>query len=140
MILDRVDQQTDEFLLQNRAFSHDSPVLRIPRSNAFYGTEEAMRENKSSDGEYKDGIGNAYLRYIGQKGEIRLANEKCEDTMKPNKWYLLPQAYSLTLTAKPRASQMGPRGFQTHSSPLYNTQDLFNALCGFPPRGYHGFN
>ena len=88
MVLDRVDDQTDEYIVQNTAFDLDAPVLRIPKSRAYYVTGDVMLKNSFGPGEYK---------FYGKKGEFMwLVNERFGN-MQPNTWYLLPQAYSITL-------------------------------------------
>ena len=88
MVLDRVDDQTDEYFVQNTAFDLAAPVLRIPKSRAYYVTGDVMLKNTFGPGEYK---------FYGKKGEFMwLVNERFGN-MQPNTWYLLPQAYSITL-------------------------------------------
>ena len=89
MVLDRVDDLTDEYVIQNSNFHHGGPVLRIPKTREYYVNEHVMLKNKYGPGEFK---------FYGQEGEFMwLVNENFKNTMKPNTWYLLPQAYSITL-------------------------------------------
>jgi hypothetical protein len=89
MVLDHVDNSTDEYVLQNTSFDIGGPVLRIPKTQAYYVTGDVMFKNCYGPGEYK---------FYGKKGEfMSLANERFGNTMKPKTWYLLPQAYSITL-------------------------------------------
>ena len=90
MVLDRVDDYTDEYIIQNTDFHHGGAVLRIPKTREYYAKEDVMLQNDNGSGEF---------RFSGNNGEfMRLANEDFGDTMKKNTWYLLPQAYSITLT------------------------------------------
>ena len=87
MVLDRVDNQTDEYVIQNTSFENGGPVLRIPKTRAYYVTGDVMLKNSYGAGEYK---------FYGKKGEFMwLANEGLGNTMQPNTWYLLPQAWSM---------------------------------------------
>ena len=89
MVLDRVDDSSNEYIIQNSDFDHGTPVMRIPKAREYYANEEVMLKNNIGPGEYK---------YKGPNGEcMSLVNEDFGDTMKQNTWYLLPQAYSLTL-------------------------------------------
>ncbi|CBY30392.1 unnamed protein product [Oikopleura dioica] len=88
MVLDHVDYKKDEYVVQNNDFDFDVPVLRIPRTRAYYVNGTVMRENCTGPNEYK---------YYGQNGEFMwLVNEQYRN-MKPHTWYLLPQAYSIFL-------------------------------------------
>ena len=89
MVLDRVDDFTDEYVIQNTSFQHGGAVLRIPKTREYYASEDDMLQKDNGSGEF---------RFSGNNGEfMRLVNEDFGDTMKQNTWYLLPQAYSLTL-------------------------------------------
>ncbi|CBY40980.1 unnamed protein product [Oikopleura dioica] len=89
MVLDRVDDLTNEYVIQNSDFQHGGPVLRIPKTREYYVCDHFMLENRYGQGEFK---------YYGSKGEFMwLDNENVKNTMKPNRWYLLPQAYSIIL-------------------------------------------
>ena len=90
MVLDRIDDVADEYVIQNTLISEGGSVLRISKSNAYYANENLMLRNNPAPGEFK---------YYGRNGEFMwLVNERFANTMQPNKWYLLPQAYSLTLS------------------------------------------
>jgi hypothetical protein len=97
MVLDRVDDFTDEYVLQNSSFEHGGAVLRIPKTREYYASEEMMLRNNPAAGEFK---------FYGRNGEFTwLVNEYfgINETHRPmmqNTWYLLPQAYSLTLVPK----------------------------------------
>jgi len=82
MVLDRVDESTDEYVVQNTDFDLDVPVLRIPKTRAYYVTGDVMLKNSFGPGEYDPGH----------------VNERFGNTMQPKTWYLLPQAYSIILT------------------------------------------
>ena len=88
MILDCVEN--DEYVLQNTLFStelastQNLPLLRIDRQKHYYGIFDMF--NNSS------GVINR------QNGErLLLTNEYC-NSMNEEEWYLLPEAYSITLT------------------------------------------
>ena len=88
MLLDRIDDSTDEYVVQNTSFDIGGSVLRIPKSRAYYVTGDVMLKNSFGPDEYK---------FYGKKGEFMwLVNERFGN-MQPNTWYLLPQAYSITL-------------------------------------------
>ena len=92
MVLDHVDNSTDEYVIQNTDFQHGGAVLRIPKTREYYASEDVMLQNRNQYGEFK---------YYGQNGEFMwLVNEDFGNTTKQNSWYLLPQAYSLTLIPK----------------------------------------
>jgi hypothetical protein len=97
MVLDRVDDSTDEYVIQNSSFEHGGAVVRIPKTREYYASEFMMLQNNPAPGEFK---------YYGKKGEFMwLVNEDFDSSetnrpMKQNTWYLLPQAYSLTLVPK----------------------------------------
>ena len=97
MVLDRVDDLTDEYVLQNSSFDHGGAVLRIPKTREYYVNEFMMVNNNPAPGEFK---------FYGPNGEFMwLVNEDFDSTethrpMMHNTWYLLPQAYSLTLVRK----------------------------------------
>ena len=91
MVLDRVDDSTNEYVIQNTSFAEGGPVLRIPKKNAYYTSNPNMM-NLNDAGQYK---------LNGQNGEEwSLVNENVRNTMKPKTWYLLPQAYEITLVPK----------------------------------------
>jgi hypothetical protein len=99
MVLDRVDDLTDEYVLQNSSFEHSDAVLRIPKTREYYVNEYMMLKNRTGPGEFK---------FYGKNGEFMwLVNEDFDSTethrpMKQNTWYLLPQAFSLTLVPNKR--------------------------------------
>ena len=98
MVLDRVDDSTDEYVVQNTSFDIGGAVLRIPKSRAYYVTGDVMLKNSYGPGEYK---------FNGKKGEFMwLANERFGNTMQPNIWYLLPQAWSITLVPEETVVQV----------------------------------
>ena len=95
MVLDRVDDSTNEYIIHNTSFDEGGPVLRIPKKNAYYTSNQNMM-NLNAGGQYK---------LNGQNGEVwTLVNENVGNTMKQQTWYLLPQAYSLTLVPEQTAS------------------------------------
>ena len=97
MVLDRVDDFTDEYVIQNTSFKHGGAVLRIPKTREYYANEHMMLRNNPAPGEFK---------FYGQNGEFMLlvtedfGINETHRPMKQNTWYLLPQAYSLTLVPK----------------------------------------
>jgi Cu2+-containing amine oxidase len=94
MVLDRVDDSTNEYVIHNTSFNEGGPVLRIPKKNAYYISNPNMM-NLNAAGQYK---------LKGQNGEEwTLVNENVKNTMKPKTWYLLPQAYLLTLVPEQTA-------------------------------------
>ena len=89
MMLDRVDDFTDEYVIQNSSFEYGGAVLRIPKSRGYYVNEKIMLRNHTGVGEFK---------FYGREGEFMwLVNEDFGNIMRPNTWYLLPLAYSITL-------------------------------------------
>jgi hypothetical protein len=88
MILDRVEN--DKYILQNTqhsselAPSQNLPLLRIDRQNRYYGDFD-MANNSS--GVVK-----------GPNGKFWLLTNENHPTMNEEEWYLLPEAYSITLT------------------------------------------
>jgi hypothetical protein len=94
MVLDSVDDFKNEYVLQNSLQKHGGAVVRIPKTREYYASESTMMNNCAAAGEFK---------YYGPKGEFMwLVNEEFRQdfshrVMKENTWYLLPQAYSLTL-------------------------------------------
>lgn len=93
MVLDRVDYKTNEYVIQNSQIINNNAVLRIKRDNPYYAFKHVIDRYKDSfSGEHK---------YYGPNNEFMfLVNEQCPNTMTPFEWYLLPQAYSLTLSPK----------------------------------------
>ena len=89
MVLDHVDDITDEYVIRNSSFGHGGPVLHIPKTREYYVNEDIMLQNNTGPGEYK---------YYGSNGKFMwLVNEDFGNTMKQKTWYLLPQAFSITL-------------------------------------------
>ena len=90
MVIDHVDESNDEFVIQNTLLNRGGPALRIPRQNRYYADYESML--RCYDENYGDYV------YKGENKEyMLLANEKC-GTMDSDVWYLLPQAYSISLS------------------------------------------
>ena len=88
MVLDRVDDSTNEYVIHNTSFAEGGAVLRIAKKNAYYTYDQRMMILNAA-GEFK---------LNGQNGEEwSLVNEFVQNTMKPKTWYLLPQAYSISL-------------------------------------------
>ena len=92
MVLDRIEHENDcfnaEYVIQNTSFAEDGPVLRIPKTRAYYVKESMMHANQTGPNEFK---------YYGQNGDFMwLVNERFGN-MQPETWYLLPQAYSIKL-------------------------------------------
>ena len=100
MVLDHVDDLTDEYVIQNTSFEHGGAVLRIPKTREYYAFEYFIRAEAkiNSRGEIR------YAGKIKEMQRMRLVNEDFGNTMKQNTWYLLPQAYSLTLVPEPQSS------------------------------------
>ena len=96
MVLDRVDDSKNEYVIHNTSFAEGGAVLRIAKKNAYYTYDPRMM-NLNAAGEFK---------LNGQNGEEwSLVNEFVPNTMKPKTWYLLPQAYSIILV--PEKSAIG---------------------------------
>jgi hypothetical protein len=87
MILDRVEN--DEYILQNTlhsseiASSQNLPLLRIARQKRYYAFFD-MFNNPS-------GVINR------PNGEFLLLTNENSNSMMEEEWYLLPEAYSITL-------------------------------------------
>jgi len=96
MVLDRIENEFDynkaEYVIQNTSFAEGGPVLKIPKTRAYYVNESMMRNNQTGPNEFK---------FYGPKpGDFMwLVNERVGN-MQPETWYLLPEAYSITLTPK----------------------------------------
>ena len=87
MVLDRIENC--EFVLQNSLIDHSGSQIRIPLSRDFYASEEMMKDCFDC---YNDFV------YYGDNNEfLTLTNEQFNN-MSEERWYLLPQAYSITLT------------------------------------------
>jgi hypothetical protein len=98
MVLDRIDNEFDynnaEYVIHNTSFAEGGPVLKIPTTRAYYVNESIMRNNKTGQNEFKF--------YGPNPGDFMwLVNERVGNTMQPKTWYLLPQAYSITLVPEP---------------------------------------
>jgi hypothetical protein len=93
MVLDRIDNEADynnaEYVIQNTSFGHGGPVLKIPKTRAYYVNESVMRNNQTGPNEFK-------FYGPGPCDFMWLVNERCGN-MQPETWYLLPTAYSITL-------------------------------------------
>ena len=86
MVLDRIENS--EFILQNTLIAHSGSQIRIPVSREYYAVYEMMED-----------CYNRYNNFVfyGDNNEfLELVNENFN--MKTEKWYLLPQAFSITLT------------------------------------------
>ena len=91
MVLDRIENEADynnaEYVIHNTSFGHGGPVLKIPKTRAYYVDEFVMQSNR---------VGNEF-KYYGQNGDFMwLVNERFGN-MQPETWYLLPTAYSIIL-------------------------------------------
>ncbi|CBY40201.1 unnamed protein product [Oikopleura dioica] len=85
MTLDRIEN--GEYVLQNTQFSvNHPPVIKIKQTRPYYDSSSFVANlfNQTGDNFYDDGV-----------LKMELVNETL--FMKKNCWYLLPQAYSLTL-------------------------------------------
>ena len=89
MVLDDIDKNV--YVIRNSLIDYGGPVLRIPKSREYYVSEDDIVHHKTGMGEFK---------YYGPNEFMWLVNENFWNTIKPlvpNTWYLLPQAYSITL-------------------------------------------
>ena len=87
MVVDRIENS--EFILQNNLIDHSGTQIRIPLSREFYVSYGMMEDCFNC---FED------LVYFGPNNEfLSLVNEEFNN-MKEDRWYLLPQAYSITLT------------------------------------------
>merc|ERR1719215_1617252 len=98
MVLDRIENEADcnkaEYVIHNTSFEHGGSVLKIPKTRAYYVNESIMKANQTGPNEFKF--------YRPNPGDFMwLVNERVGNTMQPNTWYLLPQAYSITLVPEP---------------------------------------
>jgi len=84
MTLDRVKKRN--YVLQNTMMSIDTPLLRIKRENPYYVTDRHISMTS---------IGFGKPSYNVDGISMDLVNK---DIMETNWWYLLPQAYALTLS------------------------------------------
>ena len=94
MILDRVEN--DEYILQNTlhsseiASSQNDPLLKISRKKRYFTTPERLPIiYNHNEGDYVFKTANNESIYVTSTGQ---------PTMKKEEWYLLPQAFSITLT------------------------------------------
>ena len=121
MVLDRIDDLTNKYVIQNTSFDEGGPVLKIPKKNAYYTSNPNMM-NLNAAGQYK---------LNGQNGEEwTLVNENVGNTMQPETWYLLPQAYSITLVPEPTAFSTALKVnnylFQKHSKIVKKIENLWS--------------
>ena len=94
MILDRVEN--DEYILQNTLFSsgiassQNDPLLKISRKKRYFTTQDrlAIFYNHDEDDYVYKPADNEFI-YVTSTGE---------KTMNKEEWYLLPTAFSITLT------------------------------------------
>ena len=86
MTLDRIEK--DEYVLQNTKLSMDASVLRIKTTNSYYVTEDVIRNFSGLGKQPSYNVGGIFMD---------LVNETFGN-MDIQKWYLLPEAYSLSLS------------------------------------------
>ena len=93
MILDRVEN--DQYVLQNTLHSaeieptQNLPLLRIERQKRYYAETGVF--HSCYDQNQRDNI------YQGANNEFMLLTTTGHSSMNTEEWYLLPQAYSITL-------------------------------------------
>jgi hypothetical protein len=97
MVLDRTENEADynnsKYVIHNTSFAAGGPVLKIPKTRAYYVNESMMRNNETGPNEFKF--------YGPNPGDFMwLINERFGN-MQPSTWYLLPTAYSITLVPEP---------------------------------------
>ena len=97
MVLDRVDDSTNEYVIQNTSFNEGGPVLRISTKNEYYGCDQNAVMNNF--GQFK---------LFGQNGEEWSLVHEIAGNMKPKTWYLLPQAFSIILTPEEAQPSVSP--------------------------------
>ena len=96
MILDRVEN--DEYILQNTLHSNEIDssqrfsLLRIDRQKRYYVDNQQIMN-------YYDHNLNDFI-YRGANNEFMLFTSAGLPSMNTDEFYLLPQAYSITLTRK----------------------------------------
>ena len=107
MTLDRIEKC--DYVLQNTMMSIDAPVLRIKLDNPYYVTPESTRNLvgpplakrfriPTPDRIYqKLSMKQESLIMLHDNESMDMVNENFGD-MKKEKWYLLPEAYSLSLS------------------------------------------
>jgi hypothetical protein len=94
MVLDSIENEFDynnaKYVIHNTSFAEGGPVLKIPKTRAYYVNEFMMRNNQTGPNEFK---------FYGPNPSdfMWLVNERVGN-MQPNTWYLLPTAYSISLT------------------------------------------
>ena len=94
MILDRIEN--DEYVLQNTlhsteiAATQNLPLLRIDRQRRYYAATATFYS--CYDQNRRDFI------YHGANNEFMLLTSAGHPSMNREEWYLVPQAYSITLT------------------------------------------
>ena len=94
MVLDHIDNPDDndkaEYVIANTSFAECGAAIKIPKTRAYYVNEAVMRYNRTGPDEFK---------FYGPKpGDFMwLVNERFGN-MQPNTWYLLPEAFSITLS------------------------------------------
>ena len=106
MVVDRIEN--NEYIVQNTLIRHSGSQIRIPLNQPYYAESDVIEDCLNC---YNDFV------YYGKNNEfLTLANEKFNN-MKEERWHLLPQAYSITLTPpqeksedKPPSSQNGEKG------------------------------
>ena len=120
MVLDRVDDSTNEYVIHNTSFAEGGAVLRIAKKNAYYTYDPRMMILNAA-GEFK---------LNGQNGEEwSLVNEFVQNTMKPKTWYLLPQAYSITLVPVSESEKKTSKKTSEKKTAIFEkTKDFFRSL------------
>jgi hypothetical protein len=118
MVLDRIENK--EYVIMNNSSVGGGPVLRIPKTRGYYVHEGMMMQAIKIGNEYK---------LEGPNGEgWTLVNELYRN-MKPNTWYLLPNAYSITLTSKQTYSMTVQQVYiQNIKIDLNNAQQISNRV------------
>ena len=87
MVMDRIEN--NEYILQNTLTDHSSSLIRIPQDRKYYADTAMMEDCLNC---YNDYV------YYGDNNEVlELVNEKING-MDVARWYLLPQAYSISVT------------------------------------------
>ena len=104
MVLDSIENEFDynnaEYVIHNTSFGEEGPGLTIPKTRAYYVDESVMFNNQTGPNEFK-------FYGPGPCDFMWLVNERVGN-MQPNTWYLLPQAYSITLVQEPDSSDSEP--------------------------------
>jgi hypothetical protein len=100
MVLDRTENEADynnsKYVIHNTSFAAGGPVLKIPKTRAYYVNESMMRNNETGPNEFKF--------YGPNPGDFMWLVNKRFGNMQPENWYLLPRAYSITLVPEPDSS------------------------------------